>query len=87
MSKNITEHSGIAFTSAIKDGWQVSVTERAISSATAVANLEATIALMIKDGYVPFVSYYNKSETVQPVTPDQDYQEALVFVVEELGGG
>ena len=58
------EYEGVAFTSGVKDGWQVSVTERAESSAEAVANLEATIALMKDDGYSPFVSYYNKSEAV-----------------------
>lgn len=56
------ELRGIAFTSGIKEGWQVSVTERADSSAEALANLEGTIALMVTEGYKPFVNAYNRAE-------------------------
>ena len=75
------EYEGVAFTSAMKDGWQVSVTERAGGSAEAVANLEATIELMKEDGYVPFVTAYNKA----PSTTDQP-EESLVETAKELGG-
>jgi len=61
-----SEYEGIAFTSAIKDGWQVSVTERAGSSAEAVANLEGTIEVMKSEGYLPFVRDYNKAELDKP---------------------
>jgi len=86
------EYEGIAFTSALsKDGWQVSVTERASSSAEAVANLEATISLMIEDGYVPFVTYYNKAVSDTKL-PDMEnvkelpYDEGVVATAQELGG-
>jgi len=78
-----SEYEGIAFTSGIKDGWQVSVTERADSSAEAVANLEATIAVMVDDGYVPFVSYYNRSEAVVGAPKDV---VSVVDTAKELGG-
>ena len=69
MAENITEYAGVAFSSGIKDGWQVSVTERAESSAEAVANLEATIAVMKDDGYTPFISYTNKAELRDVLPP------------------
>jgi len=90
------EYEGIAFTSAVnKNGWQVSVTERAESSAEAVANLEGTIALMIDEGYTPFVSYINKYEPVhelgETVTPpyamDDPFPDvSMVDTAESLGG-
>ena len=103
MAKEKLEYEGVAYTSAMsKDGWQVSVTERAKSSAEAVSNLEATIALMAQEGYVPFVSYYNKAPSVvgepqdvlgnqddtAPVTPAVDPRPDVSVVEQavELGG-
>ena len=60
-----SEYEGVCFTAGLdKDGWLISVTERAGSSAEAYANLEATKQLMIGDGVKPFISYYNKAEAV-----------------------
>lgn len=76
------EYEGVAFSSGIKDGWQVSVTERANSSAEAVANLEGTIEIMKAEGYQPFVSYYNKaSENMnsEPVAPRSVVEEAVAL--------
>ena len=75
------EYEGVAFTSAMKDGWQVSVTERAGGSAEAVANLEATIELMKAEGYVPFVNTYNKAPSAANQT-----EGSLVETAKELGG-
>ena len=88
------EYEGVAFTAGLdKDGWLISVTERAESSAAAYANLEATKQLMIADGLVPFVSYYNKSEAVagppqDVITPSVDIASpvSLVDTAKELGG-
>lgn len=79
------ELRGIAFTAGLdKDGWQVSVTERADSSAEAFANLEATMALMKDEGYVPFVKDYNKAfENTKPVV---DPGKSVVQQAKELGG-
>ena len=83
-----TEYEGIAFTSAIREGWQVSVTDRAESSAEAVANLEATIALMVKEGYEPFVSQYNKAEEhrVSLASESAFPEEGVVGLAKEMGG-
>ena len=80
------EKRGIAFTSGInKDGWQISVTERADGSAEAYANLEATIALMAEEGVIPFVSYYNKAfETTQPAETVPPL--SVLDTAKELGG-
>ena len=80
------EKRGIAYTSGInKDGWQISVTERADGSAEAYANLEATIALMAAEGVIPFVSYYNKAfETTQPAETVQPL--SVLDTSKELGG-
>ena len=78
------EKRGIAFTSGInKDGWQISVTERADGSAEAYANLEATIALMAEDGVIPFVSYYNKA--FENTAPDAKLQDVAGYAVPPLG--
>ena len=77
------EKRGIAFTSGInKDGWQISVTERADGSAEAYANLEATIALMAEDGVIPFVSYYNKA--FENTAPDAKLQDVAGYAVPPL---
>lgn len=73
------EYEGVAFSSGIKDGWQVSVTERAESSAEAVANLEGTIEVMKAEGYTPFVSYTNKAELVDVITPRTVVEEAVAL--------
>ena len=94
----VQEKKGIAYTAGIdKDGWQISATERADSSMEAVALLEATIAQMKEDGYVPFVKDYNKalenmnSKPVDvapsPSAPTTDpFATTVVQEAEELGG-
>ncbi len=63
---------GIDFTSFIdKDGFQHSLTDRKETSAEAYAGLQATIALAIAEGAVPFVRDYNKAEIDKPGTPEQ----------------
>jgi len=83
------EKRGIAFTSGInKDGWQISVTERADGSAEAYANLEATIALMADDGVIPFVSYYNRAldNTIPPTAPAEVQPTSVLDLAKDLGG-
>ena len=88
--KMVQEKKGVAFTSGItKDGWQISVTERADSSVDAYANLEKTIATMVGDGVQPFVSYYNKAEPAQPESkypPNPQEPVSVLAQAEQLGG-
>ena len=88
-----TEYEGVAFTSGMnKDGWQVSVTERAGSSAEAYVNLQATIAVMIADGVIPFVTQYNKAVSVVEKAPESRYPvdpqapTSVVAQAQHLGG-
>ena len=87
----VAEKKGVAYTSGIsKDGWQISVTERADSSVEAYANLEKTIATMVGDGVQTFVSYYNKAELEDKRESryPQDEQEPVSVLAQakQLGG-
>ena len=87
----VAEKKGVAFTSGInKDGWQISVTERADSSVEAYANLEKTIATMVGDGIRPFVSYYNRAELEdkrESKYPDDSQEPVSVLAqAKQLGG-
>ena len=87
------EYEGVAFTAMVhaEDGELINATERAEASLDAYKNLRATIAEMKKDGFVPFVSYYNKAEG-QQAQPESKYppspQEpvSVLAQAEQLGG-
>ena len=87
---------GIDFTSFIdKDGFQHSLTARGETSAQAYADLQASIALAIKEGGVPFVRDYNKAELDKPSPPEQPESRypvdpqaptSVVAQAQQLGG-
>lgn len=86
-----TEYEGVAFTAMVhvEDGEVINVTERGVSSVVAYVNLRATIAEMRDDGFVPFVTYYNKAGTSgynNEEEVNKDIDDAMVSVAKELGG-
>ena len=68
------EYEAVVFTEGLnKNGWKVSPTIRGGDLLKALQDLEAIIAYMEEEGYVPFVSYYNKAfENVQPTIVPQE---------------
>jgi len=86
-----TEYAGgIDFTSFIdKDGFQHSLTSRKETSLESYVDLQATIALAIQEGAIPFVRDYNKAELDKPASKyPTDPQEPVSVLAQakQLGG-
>ena len=88
------EYEGVAFTAMIKTetGQVINFTARLGSTLDAFEDVEATVALKEKEGWVPFVTQYNKANdqpTVAPapllVTPLEDAPGVVAQAV-EMGG-
>ena len=94
------EYEAVVFTEGLnKEGWKVSPTIRGNDPLKALQDLEAIIAYMEEEGYIPYVSYYNKaSENVssgnvvpeplpEPSLASEPYQdEGVVATAVGLGG-
>ena len=85
------EYEGVAWTPMVHKptGCVINVTERAGSSLDAYKNLTGTIAVMVEEGCIPFVSYYNKAEPAQPESkypPNPQEPASVLAQAEQLGG-
>ena len=84
---NKTEYEGVCFTSMIDtDGVQYSVTERAESSLDAYVNLKGTVAVMLEEGCLPFISQYNKAGEYTHTEENAPKEMSVLDTAKELGG-